>query len=472
MSASIGINKSKFVIFGAGHDYTLADSGEGEKVFFSHPFVPLGGINYAGQYYFKVPKYDENDETAPPVIIDAVKDDQAHITFTPALGTAFSTAGETVVKVHYRREYVYAESTILVEKELEQTITVVNHGSIVTYGYECDVYSDGYGYIHPNGNSLMGLTRADIAMTAKKLSSIPWRTTALNRTFRNSTQLTDIEELQYADTSGLTYLGNTFESCQSLTDLKGIENWDTSKVTSFQSIFKNCSKLADITALKDWNFSKAVNMSEFFYACWVLTDYSPIEDWDVSNVQDMSSMFEGSRQISQQVDGGKIHNLDFLSKWNVSKVSFFQGMFGNQFWLSDISGVSGWDVSSGVNFSGMFGGCALKEISALEDWDMSYAAVITAMFAKVTPQYSPNLDMDLLNIGSDAYGGYDIDGVRHQLTSGEVNNLQNYQLDASGVSDWEINIASPTSCFTSQSVPSIYPSGNAGETIINIPSWN
>ena len=31
MSATIDINKSKFVIFGAGHDYTLADSGIGEK---------------------------------------------------------------------------------------------------------------------------------------------------------------------------------------------------------------------------------------------------------------------------------------------------------------------------------------------------------------------------------------------------------------------------------------------------------
>ena len=29
MSATIAINDLKFVIFGAGHDYTLADSGDG-----------------------------------------------------------------------------------------------------------------------------------------------------------------------------------------------------------------------------------------------------------------------------------------------------------------------------------------------------------------------------------------------------------------------------------------------------------
>ena len=472
MSATIGINKSKFVIFGSGHDYTLADSGEGEKVFFSHPFVPLGGVNYAGQYYFTVPKYDENDETAEPVIIDAVKDDIAHITFTPALGTAFSTAGETTVKVHYRREYVYAESTILVEKELEQTITVVNHGTIATYGYECDVYTDGYGYIHPYGSSMGGITRADICQTAKKVSSIPWRTVGLSRTFRGATQLTDIEELQYADTSKLTYLGNTFENCYNLTNLKGIENWDVSKVQSFNAIFKNCQKLTDIEAIKDWNFASAYSMSEFFYACWALTDYSPIENWDVSNVTDMSYMFAGSRQISQQVDGGKIHNLNFLAKWDVSKVQYFQYMFENQYWLSNLTGISNWDVSSGINFTHTFFGCAYRSVSALADWDMSNASVITTMFEYSTPHYSPDLDMDLLNIGGDTYGGYDIDGVRHQLTNTQRNNLQVYQLDAGGVSDWDINITSPTNCFNPANVPCVYPSGNSGVTIINVPSWN
>ncbi len=104
MSATISVKNSKFVIFGAGHDYTLADSGEGEKVFFSHPFMPKGARAYAGQYLIYAPVYDDNDETVPPVITDVVKEDIAHCTFTPSLGTLFNTVGQQTVKIHYRRE--------------------------------------------------------------------------------------------------------------------------------------------------------------------------------------------------------------------------------------------------------------------------------------------------------------------------------------------------------------------------------
>ena len=55
MSLSISANDLKFVIFASGHDYTLADSGDGDVQIFSHPYVPLNSVNYAGQYYFLVP---------------------------------------------------------------------------------------------------------------------------------------------------------------------------------------------------------------------------------------------------------------------------------------------------------------------------------------------------------------------------------------------------------------------------------
>ena len=109
MSATIGINDLKFTIFASGHDYTLADSGDGDVQIFSHPFMPLNSINRAGFFYFLVP-----DENGDPM--DAVKDDIAHCTFTPALGTAFDTEGETTVECHYHREYVYAEETLVVDK--------------------------------------------------------------------------------------------------------------------------------------------------------------------------------------------------------------------------------------------------------------------------------------------------------------------------------------------------------------------
>ena len=147
MSATI--NDLKFTIFGAGHDYTLNNSGTGEGVrVFSHPYVPLNSVHYAGMWLFYVA--DENGD-----LMDAVKDDLAHCTFTPALGATFDTEGETDISVHYHREYIHDESTIIVDKTFRTTIEVVDHGTRTTTGNTSpsahperdvlrDIYSDGY----------------------------------------------------------------------------------------------------------------------------------------------------------------------------------------------------------------------------------------------------------------------------------------------------------------------------------------
>ena len=123
---SLAIENLNFTIFASGHDYTLADSGKGDVQVFSHPFVPLNSVNYAGQWYFTV-----SDENGDPM--DAVKDDLAHCTFTPALGSVFDTEGEITVECNYHREYIYDEETLVVDKTVRQTIQVVNHGSVVLY---------------------------------------------------------------------------------------------------------------------------------------------------------------------------------------------------------------------------------------------------------------------------------------------------------------------------------------------------
>ena len=134
MSVTIRKNKLKFEIFGHGHDYTMNNSGSGDAVtIFSHPFVPKGSMIYAGQFYFEVPVYDEDDPTVEPVMTDVVRFDNAHCSFSPALGTTFDDKGSVTVRAYYRREYVYDEETIVVERNYEQTIEVVDHGEILEF---------------------------------------------------------------------------------------------------------------------------------------------------------------------------------------------------------------------------------------------------------------------------------------------------------------------------------------------------
>lgn len=365
MSATIATNDLKFVIFGAGHDYTLLDSGKGEKQIFSHPFVPLNSVNYAGQYYFKVA--DENGD-----LMDAVKDDLAHCTFTPALGTTFDTEGEVTVSVNYHREYIYDEETIVVDKTVSQTITVVNHGNITrnAFGYYghffCgDIYEDGYCFMRPaNVNNLDGVTYCDPATNGSvtKLSSIYWRTEEIGGyqgfISYGANSCNDIDELQYADVSRVTRIRELIGYCGANPSLEPLKNWDVSNVTNMSGLFANATELTSLHGLEKWDVSNVTDLSGAFQTCQHLTDLTPIADWDVSNVTTMNMMFIGSA----------VTDLSPLADWNVENLevlgSAFKGLS-----LVSLHGLENWNVGKLHDISETFSGCGLTSLALLSNWN-------------------------------------------------------------------------------------------------------
>lgn len=403
MSATIGINDLKFVIFGAGHDYTLADSGDGDVQIFSHPFVPLGSVNYRGQYYFLVP--DENGEP-----LDAVKDDVAHCTFTPALGTAFSTEGETTVECHYHREYVYAEETVVVDKTVSQKITVVNHGSVVDSTNNLDVYSDGYGFIRPL--TVNGVEVKDYSITQKnavtKLSSFPWRATGLGAGiiygFFSSTNLTDISEFAFADTSKCTKFTRLFAGDRALVDISAVENWDTSNVTLITEMV-TYSLINSLKPLAKWNTSKVTDLDRAF-SDYVGTNLEGLENWDVSNVTNMRQIFDHATitnasaianwdvsnvtNMEHAFSYTKLRNADDFALWNVAVLHDMRGFFKGCDRLVDLTGLSNW-VGEIYNIEEAFAICdSLVDISGVHGLDVSHVTNFTAVFAFSTHILSLN----------------------------------------------------------------------------------
>lgn len=375
MSATINANDLKFTIFGSGHDYTLADSGDGEKIFFSHPFIPKGARAYAGQYYFLAPIYDPSDETADPVFTDVVKDDIAHCTFDPALGTTFDTEGEVTVKVTYYREYIYPESTIVVEKELEQKVTVVDHGTVANTYSNLDIYTDGYAYIRPNSDTVEVKTyvlRGSDSIT--KCSSIPWRATALGDPrsghnpyhFLNSANLTDISELAYADTSNCQWFYELFYNCQRLSDISALENWDTSKVQSMQFLFQ-FANVSSLEPLASWNTSSLTSLYNAFHEIYgVLTNLKGLEKWDVSKVTDLTEAFS---IIGNPQRGYSLTDLTALKDWDVSKVASLSGTFSGSRNLQSLEGLENWDVSKVTNMLATFSHCEkVANLLPLSNW--------------------------------------------------------------------------------------------------------
>lgn len=454
MSATIGVNNSKFVIFGSGHDYTLADSGLGEKIFFSHPFVPLNSVNYAGQYYLALPVYDEEDETAEPILTDVVKDDIAHCTFTPDLGTAFDTEGEVEVTVHYRREYPYDESTILVEKEMTQTIEVVDHGTIANSYTNLDVYTDGYGFIKPQNTNVIEVKNYTLdSNNMTKISSIPWRATGLGESiynFVNSEYLTDISELEFADVSKCTLLVNLFSNCKNLEDISALENWDVSNVTRLSQMF-TFTKVASLEALANWDVSNVTRLDSVFANMDYLGNLKGLENWDVSSVADLRNMFYHCDILS---------DISALADWDVSSVTNLNGLFAYCIGLTNLEGLEDWDVSNVTDLQTTFFSTPVTSLLPLSSWNPKPTRLyrtFSSCSALTTLQGLENFDMsdctDMMDSFLNCRKLVNVDGLESWDVSnvGRFNNCFGYCYwisDISALANWQFGAADLNSMFT------------------------
>ena len=362
MSATINQKDLKFVVFGSGHDYTLLDSGEGDGArIFSHPFMPKGARAYAGMYYFLV-----SDENGDPM--DAVKDDIASCTFTPALGDTFDTVGEVEVKVYYRHEYIHDEETILVEKTVTQKITVVDHGTVATSYLNQSIYTDGYCYVHPSSDYVSRNEGYWFSGSFKKISSLPWGTTSM---YNIPTAIEDISEMAYADMSGFTSFNKMFYSCSKLTNLSGVETWDTSKVTNMAQMFYGCNKLVSIEGVEKWNTAKVTNMNNMFSGCTLLADLTPLSTWNTSKVSNFQGMFWGCGIVT--TDG--LENFTFESTYNLYELFYACRK------LTDLNGIKDWTFPEMYSLADMFRQCtALTDLTPLKNWDVSRVTNFSYMF--------------------------------------------------------------------------------------------
>ena len=362
MSATI--NDLKFTIFGAGHDYTLNNSGTGEGVrVFSHPYVPLNSVHYAGMWLFYVA--DENGD-----LMDAVKDDLAHCTFTPALGATFDTEGETDISVHYHREYIHDESTIIVDKTFRTTIEVVDHGTRTTTGNTSpsahperdvlrDIYSDGYCFWRPYNASTVRVSYYHSAQNEpypyverniNKTSSIPWRAKGLGYDiypFAWWRNITDISELAYADISSCEILSGLFSRLNyrtyaPLADLSPLAEWDVSNVKKMQGIITGL-RVDDLTALSKWDVSNVEDFTGCFSGTCVKS-FHGIEDWNVSKGKNFSKLLSGYDMVLSGYTSGLLPSLEPFANWDVSNAEKMDMLFGPSR-VNSLHGIENWNVS-------------------------------------------------------------------------------------------------------------------------------
>ena len=517
---SYSIDNLSFTIWGNGHDATLMDSGDGDARVFSHPFVPLNSLMYAGQWYFIVPDEQGNS-------VDAVKDDISHCTFSPAIGSTFDTEGAIEVTCHYHREYIYPEETIIVDKTVKQTIEVVDHGTVSSSQTRCDVYSDGYLFYHPStvNTAISEAMYCSSATGATKVSSIPWRVTALGKygQFAYTSQLVDINELQYADTSNVTEINELFHGakfqnldplagwdthnvtkiyrlaydCPNLSDISGVAKWDVSNVTDMQGLMGTLPSLKNLHGVEDWDVRKVTTLWSAFWNLG-LTDISAVANWNPEALQDIRYIFarntylqslsplSGWTPILYQIenafeDCASLVNYEGVENFDVSNVTSFKQAFKNNKKCVDISAVAGWDVSNGITFTEMFEHNYWNtSIHAIESWVFKTGAILDRMFHEnIAILTVDDATLDISNcagtvnmlmeselkysslLGEDVFTDgshwYDYNGLITQPVTDLDHPLVTYTKDASNAENWIVS-------GTNLQVFNSYWS--------NIPSWN
>ena len=182
--------------------------------------------------------------------------------------------------------------------------------------------------------------------------------TSLNSWFRGMKNLTEIEGLQYLNTSEATNMRRMFEDCQSLTSLD-LSSFDTQKVTSMQSMFAYCSGLTSLD-LSSFDTQKVTSMLSMFAYCSGLTSLD-LSSFNTKEVTVMSLMFRGCEKLT---------SLD-LSNFNTAKVTNMTSMFQGCSSLEslDLNDFKT-DALEAMNF--MFSDCQqLKTIYCNNDWDTS-----------------------------------------------------------------------------------------------------
>ena len=147
-----------------------------------------------------------------------------------------------------------------------------------------------------------------------------------------------------------------FNGCENLTNIEGIEYLNTSQVTDMHNMFYNCYHL-QTTDFSGFDTRKVKDMSCMFYNCGSLKSLD-ISNFNTSEVTDMRGMFEGCIGLT---------SLD-LSHLNTSKVSIMISMFQSCIKLLSVN-LSGWDTRNVKSMTQMFKRCHSLKTLDLSGFD-------------------------------------------------------------------------------------------------------
>ncbi len=161
--------------------------------------------------------------------------------------------------------------------------------------------------------------------------------------FADMTSLTEIEGIEYLNTSGTSLMLYMFKDCKSLKTLD-LSTFDTSKCTDFAFMFQGCENLEEVK-VSSFNTTNATDMRCMFERCKKLKSLD-LCSFDTGKVTNMSNMFYGCESLTELN----------LSSFNTSNVTNMRMMFSNCQNLASLD-VHTFSTEKVTDMSYMFNAC-------------------------------------------------------------------------------------------------------------------
>ena len=226
--------------------------------------------------------------------------------------------------------------------------------------------------------------------------------------FDNMRNLTEIENIEYFNTSNVINMRGMFKNCHSLATLD-LNNFDTSNVTDMYQMLFCCESLTNLD-LSSFDTSNVTSMSHMFYGCEYLTSLD-LNVFDTEQVTDMSLMFSGcTNLITLDISSFNTINvqniasmfsecknllvLDLSNFETTSIIGDISSLFYHCEKLTSLD-LSGFDTHNISIMYGVFNGCSSLTSLDLSSFDTSNVSRMNAMFEDCSSL--ENIDLSSFN---------------------------------------------------------------------------
>ena len=214
----------------------------------------------------------------------------------------------------------------------------------------------------------------------------------LNNLFYNLSGITEINGLEYLNTSETKEMTNMFGGCSSLTTLD-LSTFTTNNVVNMAGMFSGCSGLKELK-IDGFVTNNVKSMTSMFSGCSALTDLD-LSNFNTENVTNMYGMFDGCSALTnlnlRSFNTGKVNymsdmfrycssleTLD-LSSFETGSVSLMQNMFSFCNNLKHLD-VSRFNTSNVEKMYYMFSGCSSLTTLDVSNFDTSKVTDMNSMF--------------------------------------------------------------------------------------------